>query len=59
MIAIFLREPPTLPRKTNYGFERRERERNKEAESARKAEAKADKKAAERGAPDVTEAGEA
>jgi hypothetical protein len=32
------------PRKTNYEFERRERERNKAADSARKAEAKAEKK---------------
>ncbi len=32
------------PRKTNYEFERRERERNKAADSARKAEAKAEKR---------------
>jgi hypothetical protein len=33
------------PRKTNYDFERRERERSKAADSAKKAQAKADKKA--------------
>ena len=40
-----------IPRKPNYDFERRERERNKAAEAAKKAQAKADKKAAERGTP--------
>jgi hypothetical protein len=39
------------PRKTNYDFERRERERNKAADSAKKAQAKADKRAAEKGTP--------
>jgi hypothetical protein len=39
------------PRKTNYDFERRERERNKAAEAAKKAQAKADKKASEQRAP--------
>jgi hypothetical protein len=39
------------PRKTNYDFERRERERSKAAESAKKAQAKADRKAAERETP--------
>jgi hypothetical protein len=34
----------TTPRKTNYEFERRERERNKAADSAKKAQAKAEKK---------------
>jgi hypothetical protein len=34
------------PRKPNYDFERRERERSKAADSAKKAQAKADKKAA-------------
>ena len=34
-------------RKTNYDFERRERERNKAADTAKKAQAKADKKASE------------
>src|SRR5690606_16558256 len=38
------------PRKTNYGFERREREKNKAAESAKKAQAKAEKKASANGA---------
>jgi hypothetical protein len=41
-------------RKTDYGFERRERERSKAADSAKKAQAKADKKASERGTPDVS-----
>jgi hypothetical protein len=40
-----------MPRKPNYDFERRERERNKAAESAKKAQAKADKKEAEQGTP--------
>jgi hypothetical protein len=35
-----------MPRKPNYDFERRERERAKAAESAKKAQAKADKRAA-------------
>jgi len=48
-----------LPRKTNYDFERRERERMKEAESAKKAKAKADRKAAEQGTPDVPESSDA
>ena len=38
-----------MARKTNYDFERREREKNKAADSAKKAQAKADKKAAEQG----------
>jgi hypothetical protein len=33
-----------MQRKPNYGFERRERERSKTADSAKKAQAKADKK---------------
>jgi hypothetical protein len=37
-----------MPRKTNYDFERRERERLKAAESVKKAQAKADRKASER-----------
>ncbi|WP_146150950.1 hypothetical protein [Allosphingosinicella deserti] len=41
------------PRKPNYDFERRERERNKAADAAKKAQAKADKKAAEQGAPEA------
>ena len=39
---------PGMPRKTNYDFERREREKHKAAEAAKKAQAKADKKASER-----------
>ncbi len=35
-----------IARKPNYDFERREREKNKAAESAKKAQAKADKRAA-------------
>lgn len=35
-----------MPRKTNYDFERREREKSKAVEAAKKAQAKADKKAA-------------
>ena len=42
-----------IARKPNYDFERRERERNKAAESEKKAQAKADKRAAEQGAPDA------
>lgn len=41
-----------IPRKPNYDFERREREKAKAAESAKKAQAKADKRAAEQAAPD-------
>jgi hypothetical protein len=37
------------PRKPNYDFERRERERSKAADSAKKAQAKADKKASGQG----------
>jgi hypothetical protein len=40
-----------IPRKPNYDLERRERERTKAAESAKKAQAKADKRAAEQGLP--------
>lgn len=42
-----------IAQKTNYSFERRERERNKAAETAKKAQAKADKKAAEQGTPNA------
>lgn len=38
-------------RKPNYDFERRERERSKAADAAKKAQAKADKKAAGQGEP--------
>lgn len=41
------------PRKPNYDFERREREKRKAAESAKKAQAKADRKASEQAMPDV------
>jgi hypothetical protein len=41
------------PRKTNYDFERREREKNKAADSAKKAQAKADRKASEQSAPNA------
>jgi hypothetical protein len=41
-----------IPRKPNYDFERREREKNKAAEAAKKAQAKADKRAAEQATPD-------
>jgi hypothetical protein len=41
-----------IPRKPNYDFERREREKTKASESAKKAQAKADKKAAAEGMPD-------
>jgi hypothetical protein len=40
-----------IARKPNYDFERRERERIKAAEAAKKAQAKADKRAAEQGSP--------
>jgi hypothetical protein len=46
-----------IPRKPNYDFERRERERTKAAESAKKAQAKADKRAAEQGTPDADQPG--
>ena len=39
------------PRKPNYDFERREREKSKAADSARKAQAKADRKGSEQVAP--------
>jgi hypothetical protein len=37
----------SMARKTNYDFERREREKNKAAEAAKKAQAKADKRNSE------------
>jgi hypothetical protein len=40
-----------IPRKPNYDFERREREKNKAAEAAKKAQSKADKKAAQQETP--------
>jgi hypothetical protein len=42
-----------MPRKPNYGLERRERERSKAAGAAEKAQAKADKKASEQETPEV------
>lgn len=47
-----------IPRKTNYDFERREREKTKAAETAKKAQAKADKRAVESEKPDAGEAGD-
>jgi len=46
-----------IPRKPNYDFERRERERTKAAEAAKKAQAKADKREAEQGMPDADGSG--
>lgn len=46
-----------IPRKPNYDLERRERERTKAAEVAKKAQAKAAKRAAEQGAPDADGSG--
>jgi hypothetical protein len=43
-----------VPRKPNYDFERREREKSKAVESAKKAQAKADKKVSEQQAPDLS-----
>lgn len=40
------------PRKTNYDFERREREKSKAADTAAKMKAKADKRASESAKPD-------
>lgn len=47
-----------IPRKPNYDFERRERERLKAAETAKKAQAKAEKRAAGQGAPDADQSGD-
>jgi hypothetical protein len=47
-----------LPRKTNYDFERREREKNKAAGKAGKMQAKADRKLAEQEAAKAPEDGE-
>ncbi|WP_157136818.1 MULTISPECIES: hypothetical protein [unclassified Sphingomonas] len=46
-----------IPRKTNYDFERREREKAKAAEAAKKSQAKADKRAAEQQTPDAVGSG--
>jgi hypothetical protein len=48
-----------LPRKTNYGFERREREKSKAAGKAEKVQAKADKKSSEQGTPKPSNSGDA
>jgi hypothetical protein len=42
-----------IARKPNYDFERREREKSKAADAAKKAQAKAEKRAAEQGAPGI------
>ena len=47
-----------IPRKTNYDFERREREKAKAAETAKKSQAKAEKRAVERETHDAGEAGD-
>ena len=44
-----------IPRKPNYDFERRERERTKAAEAAKKAQAKAEKRAAQQDVPEPEE----
>ncbi len=54
--AVIAREMPM--KKPNFDFERREREKAKAAESAKKAQAKADKRAAEQGTPDADQSGE-
>lgn len=41
-----------MARRPNYDFERRERERTKAAEAAKKAQAKEDKRAAGQGTPE-------
>lgn len=46
-----------IPRKTNYDFERREREKAKAAEAAKKLQAKANKRAVEQDTPDPVEPG--
>lgn len=46
-----------IPRKTNYDFERREREKAKAAETAKKSQAKADRRAVDRETPDAGDAG--
>ena len=47
-----------IPRKPNYDFERREREKAKAGEAAKKAQAKAEKKAAIAANPDSDPPGE-
>ena len=48
---IEIKYPSNWP-KPNYDFERRERERTKAADTAKKAQAKADKRVAEQATPD-------
>lgn len=62
--SVLLKPNPTagatdIPRKPNYDFERRERERTKAAESAKKAQAKAEKRAGEQGTPEADRSGDA
>lgn len=47
-----------IARKPNYDFERRERDRSKAAEAAKKAQAKADRRAGEQAAPTTDEPGD-
>jgi hypothetical protein len=47
-----------IPRKPNYDFERRERERSKAAESAKKAQAKAERRSAGQETPDADQPGD-
>jgi hypothetical protein len=46
-----------IPHKPNYNFERREREKIKATETAKKAQAKADKRAAGQGTPGANQSG--
>ena len=48
-----------IPRKPNYDFERREREKAKTADAAKKAQAKADKRAGGQVAADPDQSGDA
>jgi hypothetical protein len=48
-----------LARKTNFSFERREREKNKAAGKAEKVRAKAEKKLSEEGTADLSDTSEA
>jgi hypothetical protein len=48
-----------IPRKPNYDFERREREKTKAADAVKKAQAKADKRASGHVAPDADAAEDA
>jgi hypothetical protein len=44
-----------MARKTNYGYERRERERNKAVGKSEKVQAKVDKKLSEQGSPEPSD----